>query len=98
METFDVVVVCGRVAGSPVAMLLARQGHKVLLLEKQVFPKDALSTHFIWARGVSYLKRWGLADRVLANPPHGTQMEFNFEGVSLQGSVPIEHLERRFRA
>ncbi|GAA1959150.1 tryptophan 7-halogenase [Amycolatopsis minnesotensis] len=38
-EEFDVVVVGGGPAGSTVATLVAKQGHRVLLLEKEVFPR-----------------------------------------------------------
>lgn len=97
MDVVDVVVVGGRVSGAPLAMLLARKGHKVMLLEKQVFPKDVLSTHFIWPRGMSYLQRWGLAERVLAKTPHGTVVELNMEGAKLKGTVPARFLKDRFQ-
>ena len=95
---YDAIVIGGRVAGAPTAMLLARHGYRVLLVEKDQFPKNTLSTHFIWPRGVSYLKRWGLADRVLEQTPGFRRMEVSIEGISLQGSVPIDDLKARFTA
>jgi 2-polyprenyl-6-methoxyphenol hydroxylase-like FAD-dependent oxidoreductase len=52
-------------------MLLARQGHRVLLVDRAIFPSDTISTHYIWQLGLACLKRWGLLDRVLATncPP-----------------------------
>ena len=97
MESFDVVVIGSGVAGAPTAMLLARSGHKVLLIDRHEFPRDALSTHFIWPRGVSYLNRWGVAQPILEQSPHFTALEMNVEGISLHGSVPIGQLETRFR-
>ena len=44
---YDAIVVGARCAGSPTAMLLARKGYKVLLLDKAGFPSDTLSTHYI---------------------------------------------------
>ncbi|GGN45475.1 tryptophan 7-halogenase [Streptomyces fuscichromogenes] len=38
-ETFDVVVVGAGPGGSTAAALVAKQGHRVLLLEKEVFPR-----------------------------------------------------------
>src|SRR5262245_27419955 len=38
-EKFDLVVVGGGPAGSTVATFVARQGHRVLLLEKERFPR-----------------------------------------------------------
>ena len=39
MEEFDVVVVGAGPAGSTLATLLAQAGHRILMLEKQVFPR-----------------------------------------------------------
>jgi len=97
MESFDVVVIGSGVAGAPTAMLLARSGHKVLLIDRHIFPRDSLSTHFIWPRGVSYLNRWGLSKPIFDKTPHFTTLEMNVEGISLKGSVPLAHLEARFR-
>lgn len=97
MESFDVVVIGSGVAGAPTAMLLARSGHKVLLIDRHIFPRDSLSTHFIWPRGVSYLNRWGLSKPIFDQTPHFTTLEMNVEGISLKGSVPLTHLEARFR-
>lgn len=47
-------------------MLLARAGHNVLLLDRDEFPSDIMSTHFIHLAGKVRLHRWGLLDRVMA--------------------------------
>jgi flavin-dependent dehydrogenase len=44
-KEFDVAVVGGRCAGSPLATLLARAGLSVALVEHATFPRDTLSTH-----------------------------------------------------
>jgi flavin-dependent dehydrogenase len=61
---YDVVVVGARVAGASTAMLLARQGHRVLLVDRATMPSDTVSTHAILRTGVLQLTRWGLLDRV----------------------------------
>lgn len=68
---YDVIIVGARCAGSPTAMLLARKGHRVLLVDRAEFPSDTLSTHMIHAPGVAVLDHWGLLDRVTATgcPP-----------------------------
>jgi 2-polyprenyl-6-methoxyphenol hydroxylase-like FAD-dependent oxidoreductase len=66
MKQYDAIVVGARCAGSPLAMLLARQGHKVLLVDRAVFPSDTLSTHLVHPPGVAALRRWGLLNRVTA--------------------------------
>jgi len=69
---FDAIVVGARCAGSATAMLLARRGHRVLLLDRDEFPSDLkASTHMVWHSGIASLKRWGLLDRLRATgcPP-----------------------------
>ena len=61
----DVVVVGARAAGAATALLLARLGHDVVLLDRAVFPADTLSTHQIARTGVAQLHRWGLLRAVL---------------------------------
>ena len=65
--TYDAIVVGARCAGSPTAMLLARKGYRVLLMDRCVFPSDTLSTHIVWQPGVACLARWGLLDAVVAS-------------------------------
>lgn len=68
---YDVVVVGGRVAGAATGMLLARRGHRVLIVERSAMPSDTVSTHAILRSGVLQLTRWGLIDRVIGagTPP-----------------------------
>ncbi|HEY8491339.1 MAG TPA: NAD(P)/FAD-dependent oxidoreductase [Dehalococcoidia bacterium] len=61
---YDAIVVGARCAGSPTAMLLARRGYRVLLVDRASFPSDTLSTHYIHIPGVLRLHRWGLLERV----------------------------------
>lgn len=63
----DVVVVGARPAGAATALLLARLGHDVVLVDRAVFPADTVSTHQIARPGVVLLHRWGLLDAVLAS-------------------------------
>jgi 2-polyprenyl-6-methoxyphenol hydroxylase-like FAD-dependent oxidoreductase len=67
----DVIVIGARCAGSPTAMLLARKGYDVLLVDRATFPSDTISTHLIHPPGVAALKRWGLLERMKATncPP-----------------------------
>jgi len=63
---YDAIVVGARCAGSPTAMLLARAGHRVLLVDRSTFPSDTISTHYIQPDGIEILQRWGLLDRLRA--------------------------------
>lgn len=68
---YDAIIVGARVAGSATALLLARAGLRVLVLDREAPGADTLSTHAIMRPGVLQLHRWGLLDRVLADgaPP-----------------------------
>lgn len=59
MDTFDVVIVGGRVAGSTLASLLGAGGLKILLLERATFPADTLSTHVIYGDSFGIWERIG---------------------------------------
>jgi 2-polyprenyl-6-methoxyphenol hydroxylase-like FAD-dependent oxidoreductase len=61
---FDAIVVGARCAGAAAAMLLARRGHRVALIDRATFPSDTLSTHFMWQRGAARLQAWGLLERL----------------------------------
>ena len=63
---YDVVVVGARCGGAPLAMLLARAGHRVALVDRASFPSDTMSTHFLWQRGTARLQAWGLLGRLRA--------------------------------
>src|SRR5262249_9140273 len=71
MSRYDVLVVGTRCAGAALAMLLARQGRKVLAIDRARFPSDTVSTHFMWPRTTSFLAKWKLLDKLAATgcPP-----------------------------
>jgi len=62
--SYDAVIVGGRCAGAATAMLLARAGLDVLVLEQAAAGADTLSTLAIMRAGVLQLSRWGLLDAV----------------------------------
>jgi 2-polyprenyl-6-methoxyphenol hydroxylase-like FAD-dependent oxidoreductase len=84
---YDVIVVGARCAGSPTAMLLARQGYRVLVVDRASFPSDTVSTHVLHAPAVAALRRWGLLDRVIATgcPPLG-MYSFDFGAFTIAGT------------
>ena len=84
----DVVIVGGRVAGSATAMLLARLGHDVVVVDQASFPSDTVSTHSIARSGVVQLRRWGLLDAVVdSGAPAIRQVTFHARGESVSRPV-----------
>ena len=100
-NNYDTIIVGARCAGSPTAMLLARRGYKVLVVDRATFPSDTISTHLIHPPGVASLQRWGLLDRVLATgcPPIDTYA-FDFGPITISGApgnveFPVAYAPRR---
>ena len=90
-NSYDAIVVGARCAGSPTAMLLARKGYKVLVVDRARFPSDTVSTHIVHPPGVSALRRWGLLDRLVATgcPPIDTYA-FDFGPFTISGAPGTE--------
>jgi flavin-dependent dehydrogenase len=83
---YDAIVVGARCAGASTAMLLARRGHKVLLVDRAAFPSDLPHGHFIHRHGPRRLHAWGLLDRVTARGcPAVTTMTTDFGDYAMTG-------------
>src|SRR3954462_2887850 len=67
--SYDVIVVGARAAGAATALLLARAGFDVLLVDRSRDGADTLATHAVMRAGVVQLHRWGLLDPVIAAGP-----------------------------
>ena len=87
---YDAIVVGARCAGSPTAMLLARHGLRVLLVDRATFPSDTMSTHILWPHGAEILARWGLLHRLAATglPRICRNMTFDVGPFALRGTIP----------
>lgn len=101
IENYDAIVVGARCAGSPTAMLLARKGYSVLVVDRAKFPSDTISTHLVHPPGVAALRRWGLLEPLVATgcPPIDTYA-FDFGPFTISGSPgtddsPVAYAPRR---
>jgi flavin-dependent dehydrogenase len=101
-RTYDAIVVGARVAGASTAMLLARRGFDVLLLDRARFPSEIARGHYIHKHGPQRLAKWGLLDRMLATgapPISSITMDFGdfpLTGRNLApGGVPVGVTPRR---
>src|SRR3954463_6739390 len=90
-DATDVIVVGARAAGAATAMLLARAGLDVLVVERSRYGTDTLSTHALMRAGVMQLHRWGLLDAIVAagTPPVRTST-FTYAGDAMR--VPVKPL------
>ena len=83
------------------AMLLARKGYRVLVVDRATFPSDTVSTHVAQPLAVAALARWGLLERLTATlcPPIHT-FSYDFGPVTISGSpgttdTPVAYCPRR---
>jgi 2-polyprenyl-6-methoxyphenol hydroxylase-like FAD-dependent oxidoreductase len=86
IDRFDAIVVGGRVAGASTAMLLARRGLRVVVVDRAAEGSDTLSTHALMRPGVVQLHRWGLLDEVVATgapPVRRTVIHYGDEAVAV---------------
>jgi len=63
----DAIVVGARCAGAATAMLLARGGARVVLVDKGAYGTDMLSTHALMRGAVLQLARWGVLPDIVAS-------------------------------
>ena len=87
---YDVIVVGARVAGAATAMLLARQGLRVLAVDRVSFPSDTISSHQLQVPGAALLQRWGLLGKLAAaGTPPARRVRFDAGGgLVMNGQFP----------
>jgi len=79
MSAYDVAIVGGRIAGASTALLLARAGVRVVLVDHGRRGSDTVSTHGLMRGAVLQLSRWGvLPDVVAANTPPIREVVFHY--------------------
>jgi 2-polyprenyl-6-methoxyphenol hydroxylase-like FAD-dependent oxidoreductase len=87
---YDVIVVGARIAGAATAMLLARQGVRVLAVDRVSFPSDTVSSHQLQVPGAARLHQWGLLERLTAaGTPPVRRVRFDAGGgLVMEGRFP----------
>jgi 2-polyprenyl-6-methoxyphenol hydroxylase-like FAD-dependent oxidoreductase len=85
---YDAIVVGARCGGAPLAMLLARRGHRVLLVDRAPRLAEPVSTHYLPHAGVRRLAAWGLLDALRrSGVPPITTMTLSWRDSVISGRV-----------
>ncbi len=88
-DRYDVVIAGARCAGASTAMLLARAGLRVLVVDPTRRGSDTLSTHALMRGGVQQLSRWGVLEAVReAGTPSIRTTTFHYGDEAIR--VPIK--------
>jgi 2-polyprenyl-6-methoxyphenol hydroxylase-like FAD-dependent oxidoreductase len=89
---YDAVVVGARCAGAATALLLARSGAKVLLVDRQPYGSDTMSTHALMRSAVMQLTRWGLVPSIAAaGTPAIRSTTFHYGGEAVRVDIKPDH-------
>jgi 2-polyprenyl-6-methoxyphenol hydroxylase-like FAD-dependent oxidoreductase len=89
---YDAIIVGARCAGAATGLLLARAGAKVLVIDRQAYGSDTMSTHALMRGAVVQLKRWGLiAEIVAADTPAIRSTTFHYDGEAVCVAIKPEH-------
>ena len=83
---YDAIIIGARCAGASTAMLLARLGHNVLLVDRTAVPSDIPHGHFIHRKGPNRLHAWGVLEQIEASGcPLVTDSVLSAGGVPMMG-------------
>ncbi|MFJ9619465.1 NAD(P)/FAD-dependent oxidoreductase [Streptomyces noursei] len=100
---YDAIIVGARCAGATTALLLARRGHRVLLLERSRPDTDTISTHYIHRTGTARLARLGLLGALqdsgcpaLGHSCHSIEGVVIRKDVSASPGNPVAYGPRRY--
>jgi flavin-dependent dehydrogenase len=89
---YDAVIIGARCAGAATALLLARSGAKVLLVDRQAYGSDTMSTHALMRCAVVQLNRWGLIPGIVASgTPAIRSTTFHYGDEALRVDIKAEH-------
>ena len=91
---YDAIIVGARCAGSPTAMLLGRAGHRVLLVDRDTFPSDTMSTSYMQMDAIVRMRRWGLQERLeAAGTPSFAALNVAFGPMEMQAPMEPVHTQ-----
>jgi 2-polyprenyl-6-methoxyphenol hydroxylase-like FAD-dependent oxidoreductase len=90
--SYDAIIVGARCAGAATGLLLARSGAKVLVIDRQGYGSDTMSTHALMRGAVVQLKRWGLITEIVAaDTPAIRSTTFHYGSEAVCVTIKPEH-------
>jgi 2-polyprenyl-6-methoxyphenol hydroxylase-like FAD-dependent oxidoreductase len=91
-SSYDAVVIGARCAGAATALLLARSGAKVLVVDRQPYGADTMSTHALMRSAVMQLTRWGLVPNIAAaGTPAIRSTTFHYGDEAVRVEIKPDH-------
>ena len=91
-NAYDALVVGARCAGAATAMLLARKGMRVLVVDRGSYGTDTISTHALMRGGVLQLHRWGVLPRLRrAGTPPVRETTFHYGDEAITVAIAAAH-------
>src|SRR5215218_2682261 len=94
MEEKDAVIVGARCAGSTLAIALAERGWDVLLVDRDTFPSDTVSTHTFFPNTLARFEQLGILDTLRASH-RLAWLEWRVAGMGIVGAfTPVDGFDR----
>lgn len=88
-DSYDAIIIGARCAGAATGMLMARNGARVLIVDREKEVYDTLSTHALMRPAVTLLDQWGLLDQIaVAGTPAVRSTHFHYGSERID--VPIK--------
>jgi flavin-dependent dehydrogenase len=85
---YDAVIIGARCAGAPTAMLLARAGARVLVVDRDRAGSDTMSTHALMRGAVFQLSKWGVLPRIIASgAPAVRRTTFHYDDEAIEVDI-----------
>lgn len=89
---YDAIIIGARCAGAATALLLARSGAKVLIVDRQAYGSDTMSTHALMRGAVLQLTRLGLRPRIVgAATPAIRSTTFHYGEEAIRLDIKSDH-------
>ena len=84
-KTYDIAIVGGGIAGSALAKVMAEQGGRVLVLEREIAFRDRVRGEALMPWGTAEAKELGILDTMMASGGHELRWWDSYQGATRTG-------------